>query len=54
MEAGFYAWCGRRPSPRAFEDARLTILVREAHQRSRGTYGSRRVHAELEAQDVYA
>lgn len=45
--AGFYAWCGRPPSRRAVEDARLTILVREAHERSRRTYGSPRVHVEL-------
>jgi transposase InsO family protein len=45
--AGFYAWCGRPPSSRAVEDARLTILVREAHERSRRTYGSPRVHVEL-------
>jgi hypothetical protein len=43
--AGFYAWCGREPSFRAVEDARLTILVREAHERSRRTYGSPRVLA---------
>jgi putative transposase len=51
--AGFYAWCGRPPSPRAIEDARLTILVREAHERSRRTYGSPRVLAELEAQEIF-
>jgi transposase InsO family protein len=45
--AGFYAWCGRPPSTRAVEDAKLTILVREAHERSRRTYGSPRVHVEL-------
>ncbi len=45
--AGFYAWCGRPPSNRDVEDARLTILVREAHERSRRTYGSPRVHVEL-------
>ena len=45
--AGVYAWCGRPPSNRAVEDARLTILVREAHERSRRTYGSPRVHVEL-------
>jgi putative transposase len=45
--AGFYAWCGRPPSDRTAEDARLTILVREAHERSRRTYGSPRVHVEL-------
>jgi putative transposase len=45
--AGFYAWCGRPPSGHAIEDARLTILVREAHERSRRSYGSPRVHVEL-------
>lgn len=45
--AGFYAWSGRAPSKRAVEDRRLTILVREAHERSRCTYGSPRVHVEL-------
>ena len=51
--AGFYAWCGRVPSSRAIEDARLTILIREAHERSRCTYGSPRIHAELEARGIY-
>ena len=51
--AGFYAWCGRPPSRRTVEDARLAILIREAHERSRCTYGSPRIHAELEARGVY-
>jgi putative transposase len=52
--AGFYAWCGRPPSDRAVEDAKLAILVREAHERSRRTYGSPRVHIELaEAHQVF-
>ncbi len=51
--AGFYAWIGRPPSPRAVEDARLSVLVREAHDRSRKTYGSPRVHAELASQEVF-
>jgi transposase InsO family protein len=45
--AGFYASVGRLPSARAIEDRRLAMLVREAHERSRKTYGSPRVHAEL-------
>jgi len=51
--AGFYAWCGRPPSPRAVEDARLTVLIREAHERGRKFYGSPRVHKALIAQEVF-
>ncbi len=47
--AGFYAWVGRPPAPRTVEDRRLAVLVREAHERSRRTYGSPRVHADLAA-----
>ncbi|MGH7284995.1 MAG: IS3 family transposase, partial [Polyangiaceae bacterium] len=36
-------------SKRAVEDRRLGVLVREAHERSRRTYGSPRVHADLAA-----
>ncbi len=45
--AGYYAWRGRVPSAHAKKDERLGVLVKEAHQRSRCTYGSPRVHAEL-------
>ena len=51
--AGFYAWFGRPPSPRAVEDARLTVLVREAHERGRRNYGSPRIHKDLIAQEVF-
>lgn len=47
--AGFYAWRERPESKHAAEDRRLGVLVREAHERSRKTYGSPRVHAELAA-----
>ena len=47
--AGYYAWCDRPESDHAIDDRRLTVLVREAHDRSRKTYGSPRVHAELAA-----
>jgi putative transposase len=36
--AGFYMWRSRAPSPRS---------IRHAFAWSRGTYGARRVHAEL-------
>jgi putative transposase len=45
--AGFYAWQGRPESQRAREDRRLAVLVQAAHEDSRRSYGSPRVHAEL-------
>mgnify|MGYP003347423373 CR=1 FL=1 len=48
--AGFYAWQGREPSAHARADARLGLLVAASHARSRRTYGSPRVHADLVAQ----
>lgn len=48
-KSGYYAWCQRGESTRAREDRRLGVKVREAHERSRRTYGSPRVHAELQA-----
>jgi transposase InsO family protein len=47
--AGFYAWFGRPPSERTIEDGRLAVLMHAAHERSRKTYGSPRLHAELQA-----
>ena len=47
--SGYYAWRGRSESGRAREDRRLAVLVRESHERSRKTYGSPRVHADLGA-----
>ena len=37
---------------RARQDLRLAVMIRAAHERSRKTYGSPRVHAELHAQGV--
>ena len=45
--AGYYAWATRPPSDRALQDAWLTERIEEIHQRARGVYGARRVHAEL-------
>ena len=47
--AGYYAWCERSESNHAKRDRQLAVLVCEAHERSRKTYGSPRVHAELAA-----
>ena len=49
--SGFYGWMrseGRR-STRDESDAALTTKIAEAHTRSRGTYGSPRIHEELQA-----
>ena len=44
---GFYSWLGRGDSKRTREDQRLTVLIREVHEKSRGTYGAPRIHAAL-------
>ena len=44
---GYYAWEKRPLSRRAAEDARLLELICDAHQASRETYGSPRIHATL-------
>ena len=45
--SGYYAQRSRPPSARALWHAYLTELIRAVHLDSRGTYGARRVHAEL-------
>lgn len=47
--SGFWAWCRRPESPRAREDRRLLGMIRASHAVSRQTYGSRRVHQDLQA-----
>jgi hypothetical protein len=44
---GYYQYKNRPLSPTAMRRQWLTGLIREVHTASRGTYGSRRVHAEL-------
>ena len=46
-ESGYYARRSRAPSPRSVRHAWLTDVIRQVHVVSRGTYGIRRVHAEL-------
>jgi putative transposase len=43
----FHDWEHRPPSARVLEDERLTELIRAIHERARGVYGARRIHAEL-------
>ena len=46
-ESGYYAQRSRPPSARALRHAYLIEIIRGVHLDSRGTYGARRVHAEL-------
>lgn len=46
---GFYAWRRRPECQHQRDDQRLAVLVQESHERSRKTYGSPRVHADLVA-----
>jgi len=43
----FHDWERRAPSDRALSDAWLTEQIKQIHVASDGTYGARRVHAEL-------
>ena len=45
--SGYYAWSRRPRSKRAQSDEELLVLIRAVHERSRGTYGAPRIHAEL-------
>ena len=47
--SGFYAWLRRPESPRSLANRRLLVEIKAVHQRSRQTYGSPRVHADLNA-----
>jgi len=45
--SGFYAWLKRPESPRCQKNRRLLMEIKAVHKRSRKTYGSPRIHAEL-------
>ena len=45
--SGFYAWSGRKPGPRAQDNARLLVRIREIHEDSRGVIGAPRMHEDL-------
>jgi HTH-like domain len=50
--SGYYGWAARGPSARAVTDVAMTERIREIHCESDGTYGSRRVHAQLRREGV--
>jgi putative transposase len=45
--SGYYAWRHRDLCPRATKDIELTAKIYHSHERSRGTYGTPRIHADL-------
>ena len=45
--SGYYAWRERPSSARTQRNLVLTKRIRTIHERSRGTYGAPRIHAEL-------
>ena len=46
--SGYHAWRQRPLSQRAGADAALSARIAEIHMHSRWTYGSPRIHAELQ------
>ena len=46
--SGFYAWRRRPVSEHSRQDAQLTSWIRISHAQSHGTYGSPRVHKDLQ------
>ena len=47
--SGYHAWLTRAPSGRALARERLKVAAQAAHQRTRQTYGARRLQHELAA-----
>jgi len=45
--SGFYAWLNRPESPRCQRNRQLLMEIKAVHSKSRKTYGSPRIHAEL-------
>jgi transposase InsO family protein len=52
--SGFHEWCGRAESATAKRQQELKILIQHVFTDSDGTYGYRRVHAELARLGVHA
>lgn len=50
--SGYYAWTRRPSSPAALRRGQLVSAIREAHEASRATYGSPRIHRALKARGV--
>lgn len=50
--SGYYAWRRRLESPRQREDRQLVAEIKTLHKKSKKTYGSPRIHAELRSKGV--
>ena len=48
--SGFYAWLEREPGQREQDNDALLIEIQRIYELSRATYGSPRIHAQLEAE----
>lgn len=51
--AGYYAWCKRKPSHHALLDIQFSYQIQQVFDKSRETYGSPRIHAELARKNVH-
>ena len=47
--SGYYRWVDAEPSDHSKQDQRLKVEIKAVHSESRETYGSPRIHAELQA-----
>jgi putative transposase len=52
--SGYYAWVDRPAPPKTISDAQLVVEIKAAMVRGRGTYGSPRVHVDLQAHGIRA
>jgi putative transposase len=50
-ESGYYSWRDRPPSRREQEDARLAVVIRAAHKRTRQTCGPERLQKDIAANE---
>ena len=51
--SGYYAWRQRQPSQRTQADQKLSQQIQAIHEKSKGTYGAPRIHAELAEAGVH-
>lgn len=51
--SGYYHWRGRKPSSQAQQREQIREAVRESHRESDGIYGYRKVHEDLQEQNMH-